>query len=65
MDELIKQITQKTGISEDQARQAVSQVVAFLKQRLPAPVAAQVDTILGGGGMPDLSKGVGGLFGGK
>ncbi len=64
MDELIKMITQKTGISEDQAKQAVAQVVAFLKTKLPAPIAAQIEGVLGGG-MPDLSKGIGGLFGGK
>ncbi len=64
MDELVKQISQKTGISEEQAKQAITQVLDFLKQRLPAPVAQQIDGILGGG-MPDLSKGIGGLFGGK
>ncbi len=64
MDELVKQITQKTGISEDQAKQAIAQVLAFLKQRLPAPVAQQLDGVLSGS-MPDLSKGIGGLFGGK
>jgi uncharacterized protein (DUF2267 family) len=60
MDELIKQITQKTGISQDQARQAVTQVLDFLKQKLPAPIANQVEAVLGGG-LPNL----GGLFGKK
>jgi len=63
MDELVKQITAKTGISEDQARQAIGVVVDFLKQHLPAPIAAQVDGVLKGGGLPDVSKGLGGLFG--
>ena len=63
MDELVKQITQKTGITEDQARQAITQVLDFLKQRLPAPIAQQLDGVLKGG-MPDISKGIGGLFGG-
>ncbi len=58
MDELIKLITQKTGISEEQARQAVNQVLAFLKTKLPAPIASQVEAVLGGG-VPNL----GGLFG--
>jgi|WetSurMetagenome_2_1015567.scaffolds.fasta_scaffold1056451_1 hypothetical protein len=62
MNELIKQISQRTGISEDQAKQAVTMVVDFLKQHLPAPVAQQLDAVLSGG-MPDLSKGIGGLFG--
>ena len=63
MEELIKLVSQKTGISEEQAKQAVAQVVDFLKQKLPAPIAAQIDSVLKGG-MPDLS-GLGGLFGGK
>jgi hypothetical protein len=65
LDELIKLVSQKAGISEEQAKLAVAQVVAFLKKQLPAPIAAQIDGVLSGGGMPDLSKGIGGLFGGK
>jgi len=64
LNELIKLVSQKAGISEDQARQAVTQVVEFLKQKLPAPVAAQIDAVLAGG-LPDLSKGLGGIFGNK
>ncbi len=63
MDELIKQVAQKVGISEEQAKQAVTQVVAFLKQKLPAPIASQIDSVLGGKA-PDLSS-LGGLFGKK
>ena len=63
MDELIKQITQKTGISADQAKQAVQQVLDFLKQKLPAPIASQIDTVLKGGA-PDLGA-IGGMFGKK
>jgi hypothetical protein len=64
MDELIKLVSQKTGISEDQARAAVATVLGFLKERLPAPIAAQLDGVVGGGGT-DLAKGLGGLFGKK
>jgi len=60
MDELVKQIAQKVGISPDQARQAVTMVVDFLKTKLPAPIANQVQAVLSGG-MPNL----GGLFGKK
>jgi hypothetical protein len=63
MDELVNLVSQKTGISPDQARIAVETVLGFLKQKLPAPLAAQIDGLLAGGSMPDLSKGVGGLFG--
>lgn len=62
MDELIKQVAQRAGISDDQARAAVTTVIGFLKDKLPAPVAAQVDGVLSGNA-PDLSKGLGGLFG--
>ncbi len=67
MDELVKLVSQKAGISQDQARMAVQTVVDFLKQRLPAPVAAQVDGVLSGKG-PDLGSlagGLGGMFGKK
>ncbi len=62
MDELIKLVVLKTGISEDQARQAVSVVINFLKERLPAPIAAQVDGALGNLG---AAGALGGLFGKK
>jgi hypothetical protein len=62
MDELIKLVVQKTGISEDQARSAVSVVVSFLKERLPAPLAGQVDGVLNN---PGIAGALGGLFGMK
>ncbi|HJY28665.1 MAG TPA: hypothetical protein VJ306_11600 [Pyrinomonadaceae bacterium] len=70
MEELIKRITEKTGISEDQARTAVTTVSGFLKEKLPAPLAGQVDNVLSGaGGMSDkigdVASKVGGMFGGS
>lgn len=61
MDELVKLVVQKTGISEALARQAVTVVVDYLKKKLPAPIAGQVDAVLSGKG-PDVSK-LGGLLG--
>lgn len=46
MDELIRQVSERTGISEDKARTAVDTVVGFLKERLPSPIAGQVDSVL-------------------
>jgi uncharacterized protein (DUF2267 family) len=46
MDELVKQVSQKTGLSEEKAREAVNTVVGFLKERLPGPIAGQVDNVL-------------------
>ncbi|MDR3577637.1 MAG: hypothetical protein P4L50_27545 [Anaerolineaceae bacterium] len=33
-------------------------MLIFVKQKLPAPI----DNILAGGNMPDVAKGIGGLF---
>ncbi len=65
MDELIKQVVAKTGISEEQARTAVQTVAGYLKEKLPAPVAGQVDAVLSGGtpNVGDMGKSLGGLFG--
>ncbi|MEP6819574.1 MAG: hypothetical protein ABJA18_08575 [bacterium] len=68
MEELIKQVTAKTGISEDQAKSAITTVLGFLKDKLPAPIAGQLDNVVGGGGdvtgtAGDLAARVGGLFG--
>ncbi len=66
MDELVKMVASKTGISEDQARTAVQTVVGYLKQKLPAPIAGQVDAALAGSsGFGDVAKGLGGMLGKK
>ncbi len=74
MDELVKQVAQKTGIAEEQARTAVTTVLGFLKERLPAPIAGQIDSVIGGGAgagggiadkAGDMLGGIGGMFGGK
>ena len=63
MEELINLVVQKTGISHDQAKQAVETVVGFLKQKLPAPIGGQIDGLLAGGGAQGLVSGLGGPFG--
>lgn len=67
MDELIKQVAQKANISPDQAKSAVEAVLAFLKDKLPAPLADQVKAALGGQPIdPNAATGaLGGLFGKK
>jgi uncharacterized protein (DUF2267 family) len=62
MDDLVKLVQQKTGISEEQARTAVATVIDFLKERLPAPIAGQVDGVLNN---PGVGGALGSLFGGK
>jgi hypothetical protein len=58
MDELVKLISKKTGLSAEKATTAVETVVGYLKGRLPAPVAGQIDGILAGG---QAAKGLGGI----
>ena len=49
MNELVQMVTQKTGISQDKAQQAVDVVINHLKSRLPGPIASQLDQFTGGG----------------
>jgi len=42
MDDLIKLVSEKAGISAAQAKQAVESVMAFLKDKLPGPIGEQV-----------------------
>ena len=69
MDELINLVSQKTGLTEGKARLAVDVVVSYLKEKLPAPIADQVEKTLIGesfvGKAGELAKGVGGMFGKK
>ena len=66
MDELIKLVSQKTGLPQDKAKVAVETVINFLKKKLPPSIGGQLDAILAGGGLQDnLTKGLGGLLGGK
>jgi hypothetical protein len=46
MNELIKVIVQKTGISEENAQKSVQVTLGFLKAKLPTPLAAQLDSFL-------------------
>ncbi len=46
MDELVKLVQSKTGLSAEKAEQAVETVVGYLKEKLPTPVATQIDTLL-------------------
>ncbi|GAP09225.1 hypothetical protein BECAL_00365 [Bellilinea caldifistulae] len=59
MDELVKLVVQKTGIPEPAARQAVEVVLGFLKEKLPAPIADQIDAVVSGSGkLDDVTKGL-------
>lgn len=69
---IVKMVAEKAGIGEMQAQIAVSVISGVLKDKLPAPLAGQLDSILGGGsndgdsggGLMDQASGMlGGLKG--
>jgi hypothetical protein len=71
MDELIAAISEKTGLPADKAAGAALAALDFLKEKLPAPIAGQIDGFLAGnsdsisdavGGAADKLKG---MFGGN
>ena len=70
MEELVKLVTQKAGISSEQATQAINAVVAFVKEKLPGPIGAEVEKLIAGGaggGMGELGSLLGkaeGMLGG-
>lgn len=57
MEQLIKLVTEKTGISADQAKGAVETVLGFLKDKIPG-IGGQLEGIMGGnlGGLADMAK---------
>ncbi len=68
MEELAQLVSEKAGISSDQAKAAIETMLGFLKEKLSEPLASQVDTLLtsGSGSMDNVNnvvKGLGGLFG--
>jgi hypothetical protein len=69
MNELIQQLKSQVGLDDTKANSAVQIVMGFLKQRLPAPVASQLDNALSGGGMAPSGEGIkdalGGIMGKK
>jgi predicted DNA-binding protein (UPF0251 family) len=68
MNELIQRLIDKTGLSQEQAASAMQIVLGFVKEKLPAPVAMQVESILTGGAdggtaLGDIGGALGGMFG--
>ena len=49
MNDLVKQIVEKTGIPADKAQQVLGVVAGFVKQKFPA-IGGQIDSALGTGG---------------
>lgn len=56
MEELIKMISDKAGISSEQATTALNTVTGFLKEKMPGGLGGQVEDYLkgkAGGGIAD------------
>lgn len=68
MDELIKLIADKVGITPDKAQLAVQLVMTHLKGKAPA-LSGQLDSLVGGetsgSGLGDVAGKLGGLLGGN
>jgi hypothetical protein len=72
MDDIIRQLVQQLGLSEETARKALELILEKLEGILPEPIGSQLEGILNGdidlndlGGDEGLLGKLGGLFGGK
>ena len=67
MEELINRVSEKAGITPEQAKAAVETVAGYLKEKVPAPYSSYIDKFMGsdGGSGGGLSGMMGGIFGGK
>lgn len=72
MDDIIRQLVQQLGLSEETARKAIELILEKLEGKLPEPIGGHLEAILNGdvdlndlGGDEGLLGKLGGLFGGK
>ncbi len=65
MNELIEQLKSRVGLDDNKAQSAAQTVIDFLKQRLPGPVASQLDSALSGGTAEGIKEKLGGMLGKK
>ena len=64
--ELVTLVSTKTGLNEQMATLAVDTVIGFLKQKLPAELSGQLDSLLSGQeSSPGILGAVKGLVGEK
>ncbi len=68
MEQLIKMVSEQTGISQEQATTAVQTVVTFLKDKMHAGMGSQVESFIkGSGSIGDIAGSMkdklGGMFG--
>ncbi len=67
MEQIVRLVAERAGISEDAAQTAVQTVLTFVEDKLPGPVAEQIKAALEGGVDADVAQqalgALGGLFG--
>ncbi len=63
MNELVNLVAQKTGLSPDVAQKAVNIVIDYLKKKLPAPIAGQIDGVLNNQGAMNTAQNLLGKLG--
>ncbi len=68
MNEIIQRLMERTGLPQDTAMSAVETVLGYLKEKLPGPVASQIDNVMGGeqagsSGIGGIASGIGDMFG--
>jgi hypothetical protein len=65
MNEIVQLLMKKTGLAEDKATMAVDVVVGFLREKLPGPVGAQIDSLMTGeAGVTEKLGGIASSLGG-
>jgi hypothetical protein len=52
VDEIVKQVSERTGIGADTVRTVLTSATDFVKERLPPQYAAQVEMFIRGAGGP-------------
>lgn len=50
MEELLNKVVEKTGLPLDKAQGAIDAVMDFMKDKLPEPIAGQIQKLVEGGG---------------
>lgn len=63
MNELIEQLKSRVGLDDAKAHSAAETVISFLKQRLPQPIASQLDSAVSGGKVEGIADKLGGIMG--
>jgi HEPN domain-containing protein len=66
MEELVKLISKKTGLSEEMSENVVNMVLDYIKKKLPPALGSQLDNLIENqDAAEEVLKGLSGLFGQK